>query len=70
MSDRYHPAIERTSPKGKGQPFIGYCRVCGKTGLTFADMREDGREPCTPNIDHDRLLLDALSPKDETNERS
>lgn len=38
---RYH-AIERTSPKGPGQKYIGTCWQCGKTGLTLADASE----PC------------------------
>jgi hypothetical protein len=25
--------VERTSPKGAGQMFIGTCRLCGETGL-------------------------------------
>jgi len=33
-------AIERTSPTGPGQKFIGICMKCGKPGLTFADMDE------------------------------
>jgi hypothetical protein len=32
--------IERTSPKGPGQKFVGTCTLCGKTGLTFANSRE------------------------------
>jgi hypothetical protein len=40
MADSH--AIERTSPKGPGQKFIGTCMKCGRTGLTFADMGE----PC------------------------
>ena len=50
--------IERTSPKGPGQKFIGTCRLCGKTGLTFAD-----REPC-PNprgLTEEQALLDSLA---------
>ncbi len=33
--------IERTSPKGPGQPFIGTCRLCGLTGLKASAALED-----------------------------
>lgn len=64
MSDkqaRYH-TIDRTSPKGKGQPFIGTCRLCGKAGLTFADMNE----PCenVRGLTEDEALLEAIDPFD------
>jgi hypothetical protein len=36
-------ALERSN--AKGQPFVGYCTKCGKTGLTFADMREPCANP-------------------------
>lgn len=32
MMMRYH-VVNRTSQKGVGQPFIGTCALCGKTGL-------------------------------------
>lgn len=31
--------IERTSPKG--QPFVGTCRLCGKSGLRMSAALED-----------------------------
>lgn len=34
-------AIERTSPKGPGQTFIGTCRLCGVTGLKASAALED-----------------------------
>ena len=34
-----HPIINRTSPKG--QPFVGTCAACGKTGLTWEHMKEE-----------------------------
>lgn len=40
MPKTYH-SIERTSPKGQGQNFVGTCRLCGKTGLTFANMDDE-----------------------------
>jgi hypothetical protein len=33
--------VERTSPKGPGSPFIGTCRLCGKTGLRASAALED-----------------------------
>lgn len=34
-------ALERTSPKGEGSPFIGKCIKCGEAGLTIsAGMKE------------------------------
>jgi hypothetical protein len=33
--------VERTSPKGPGQPFIGICRLCGVTGLKASAALED-----------------------------
>jgi|UniRef100_A0A6H1ZB34 hypothetical protein len=38
---RYH-AIERVSPKGPGQKFIGTCWQCAETNLTLADAKK----PC------------------------
>lgn len=38
---RYH-AIERVSPKGPGQKYIGTCWQCGETNLTLADATK----PC------------------------
>jgi hypothetical protein len=34
-------AVERTSPKGPGQPFIGTCRLCGMAGLKASAAMED-----------------------------
>ena len=33
--------VERTSPKGTGSPFIGTCRLCGKSGLGASAALED-----------------------------
>ena len=30
-------ALERTSPKGPGQKFVGRCIKCGKDGLRLSD---------------------------------
>ena len=37
---RYH-ALERTSPKGPGMPFIGTCIQCGRTGLSVSAIQEE-----------------------------
>jgi len=54
---RYH-AVERTSPKGVGQDFVGTCALCGKPGLTFADMRE----PCenVRGLSQEEALIEAI----------
>jgi hypothetical protein len=53
-------AIERTSPKGPGQKFIGTCRLCGTKGLTMGDALM----PC-PNprgLTSDEALIEAIDP--------
>ena len=53
-----HPRIDRTSPKGKGLPFIGRCPACGQEGLTLADLNK----PC-PNpsgMSKEEALIDAI----------
>ena len=42
MTDYEMHALRRTNPKG--QPFVGTCMKCGKSGLTMNDMNK----PC-PN---------------------
>ena len=37
---RYH-VIDRTSPTGPGQKFVGTCRLCGLRGLTPANMNDE-----------------------------
>lgn len=51
-------SLERTSPKGEGQKFIGTCRLCGKPGLTWDDMNE----PCenVRGLTNEEALLEAL----------
>jgi|GEM_PF-5068828 len=34
-------SLVRTSPKGKGQKFVGVCTRCGQEGLTLADVNEE-----------------------------
>jgi len=54
-----HPALERTSPKG--QPFIGYCRSCGKQGLTPKDIDEECPNP--KGFTKETALIDAIENK-------
>ena len=53
--------IERTSPKGKDQVFLGTCRLCGKENLGHKDMNEDC--PNTLNLTEDEALLAAIEEK-------
>lgn len=59
MTDTH--AINRTSPKGPGQRFVGTCMKCGQTGLTFADM---GKECVNPAgfADEETLLCAIKGP--------
>ncbi len=54
----YH-CIERISPKGPGQPFIGTCRLCGTPGL----RAEQALEEC-PNqrgLTADQAVVEAIT---------
>ena len=53
-----HSLINRTSPKG--QPFIGTCAACGKQGLTFKTMNEEGC-PNQRNMTNEEALLEAIN---------
>lgn len=37
--------VERTSPKGEGQKFIGKCLLCGAVDLTASDALKDCTNP-------------------------
>ncbi|KKK49368.1 hypothetical protein LCGC14_3135790 [marine sediment metagenome] len=39
QQQRFH-SIERTSPKGPGEPFIGVCVLCGAENLTFNNTHD------------------------------
>lgn len=49
-------SINRTSPKG--QPFVGTCALCGRAGLTFADMRTECENP--RGLSPDEALIEAI----------
>lgn len=55
-----HDVLERTSPKGT--PFVGYCRLCGQQGLTYADMNKPCQNP--RGLTTDEALLDAVKGDD------
>jgi hypothetical protein len=58
----YH-LIDRTSPKGEGQKFIGTCRLCGMTGLTTSDALKECLNPSS--LTPDQVLIDAIDPSEK-----
>lgn len=38
-------ALTRTSPKGKGEPFIGRCMCCGQEGLDITALQRECPNP-------------------------
>lgn len=58
-----HASVERTSPTGRGKPFIGRCKLCGKEGLT---MEASMNEECSAGdkFDKDELLIAAIENRD------
>jgi hypothetical protein len=59
---RFH-ALERTSPKGHGQAFIGTCTLCGKAGLPASAAHEYCEN--TRGLTEDEALLEAVRPRTE-----
>ncbi len=53
-------AIERTSPKGPGQKFIGTCRLCGAAGLTMAAVAEDCEN--VRGLSAEQALIETINP--------
>ncbi len=53
-----HPLINRTSPKGPGQPFIGTCASCGKPNALLTD------DDCADlrHMTQEEALLEAIAP--------
>lgn len=59
MTDKVQThSLERTSPTGPGQMFIGYCRLCGQQGLTLKDMNKSCQNP--RKLTADEAVLDAI----------
>ncbi len=55
-------SIRRTSPKGKGMPFIGTCVLCGTDGLEASDAGSEC--PNQRGLTSDDALIEAIDPKD------
>ena len=53
--------IERTSPKGSGQRFIGTCRLCGTPNLPMIAVTEDC--PNQRGLTSDEALMEAITGK-------
>lgn len=51
-------SIERTSPKGPGQKFIGVCFLCGTSGLTASDALKEC--PNQRGLTQDDALIEAI----------
>lgn len=56
-------SIDRTSPKGPGQKFIGTCRLCGTAGLTFANLNDEC--PNQRGLSQDEALLEVIEPPED-----
>jgi hypothetical protein len=54
----YH-AIERTSPKGPGSPFIGTCRLCGTPNLPMSAARQEC--PNQRGLTADESVVEAIA---------
>lgn len=54
-----HPLVNRTS--AKGQPFIGTCAACGKTGLSLKDVQNDYC-PNQRGLTREDALIEAIDP--------
>ncbi len=57
MLTEFH-ALERTSPKGPGQKFIGRCIRCGMTGLPSSAVFDECKN--TAEMTSDEALLAAV----------
>lgn len=56
-------SIERTSPKGPGQTFIGTCVLCGQAGLKASDALNDC--PNVRGLSADDALIEAIRGPDK-----
>lgn len=57
LPTRMH-SLRRTSRKGKGQKFVGTCVLCGRRGLTAADM--DAECENVRGLTQDESLVEAI----------
>ncbi len=53
-----HHSIERTSPKGPGQKFIGTCVLCGTQNLSASDALKEC--PNQRGLTQDEALVEAI----------
>ena len=53
-----HHSLERTSPKGPGQRFMGRCTLCGKTDLRMQAVFEYCENPMA--LTPDEVVLEAI----------
>ena len=61
-------SLRRTSPKGKGQPFIGTCMKCGMEGIPLSRMGEECVNPAGLNNEETMILALGLHRKLPTSE--
>jgi hypothetical protein len=61
-------AIERTSPKGPGQKFIGRCVKCGRDGLGIGDGLKDC--PADAVMSDEAALLSLIEPPASKGDRN
>ena len=54
-----HPLVNRTSPTGKGQPFIGTCAACGKKDIRLPEMSNDYC-PNQRGLTNEQALIEAI----------
>lgn len=57
-------AIERTSPKGPGQKFIGTCRLCGTPNLPASAALQEC--PNQRGLTADEALIEAIEGKPQS----
>jgi hypothetical protein len=55
-------SLERTSPKGPGQKFIGTCRLCGTPNLPASAVFDDC--PNQRGLTEDEALMEAIEGPD------
>jgi hypothetical protein len=55
-----HPLVNRTSPKGEGNSFVGTCAACGKQNITLEMLQADEDCENVRNMTQEEALLEAL----------
>jgi hypothetical protein len=62
----YH-MIERTSPKGPGEKFVGTCRLCGTPNLPASAALQEC--PNQRDLTQDEALIEAITGEPEARSR-